>query len=560
MIILQEGTRKNAAAPRDPRIEHIDEWQSLADKKREDALGPNYFENAKTFFQLKDQPQAPRFRPGVQIPELQVMCMREANDLSEYQPKAYIYSHKRNERVQTIEQGFQSQWDSMFVVYHLLFAQMWAQFCGTGFLQYGIDPYARGGRGQMWSYARNPATVHTDPAADYRCNWSYVILEDWVHLDEMKRQFPERARFLPETPTNVAKGGGRPDDTSSGFKLPPGPFQAMPPFNGIMNARGGVTRRRTTYCLDYSRELIGELPTIGDNGRASYRWQYPRGRVMVDCEGVVLADGANPYRGFPIVPVWATPPLYGTWAVPPPRYSENLQALAEKFYSQTYENFYRMNNGVWMIPVTAQIASGKFGGIPGELCYYEGNQPPTCVTPPAFPASSLQFPEKLLEKQRQLQGNTQARQGNPGDGNISPELFDAAVLRSQGMTQLRGRLGSAAVLEFSKQVTFAMMEYLPDQKMPVKIDGGFQVVDYKRPADHDLDDFEMTLDDGSFHMKSQAVVSKLAEALMTKGVIPVAEGLKMIGYPDAAKVGEAQQTQAALAATTAVLTGKPGKK
>src|SRR5215469_1321968 len=83
---------------------------------------------------------------------------------------------------------------------------------------------------------------------------------------------------------------------------------------------GAPGRLRTTYCLDYTRELIGELPT-DPNLEPRYRWKYPRGRVVIDCEDVVLADGQMPLRKNPLIPVWATPPLYGTWAVPLTRYS-----------------------------------------------------------------------------------------------------------------------------------------------------------------------------------------------------------------------------------------------
>jgi hypothetical protein len=554
MIIF--NTVRKSGQTRDPRIVHIDEWQSLADKHREDVLGTNFFEDTKSLFTMSQNQVAPRFRPAVSIPELQMMCMKEANDLSEFQPQAYIYNQTSDKRVESIETAFRAQWNRMFIPFHLLFAFVAMEFMGTGFLHFGIDPFARNGRGQMWTKWRESKSVHSDPNADYTCNWSFLIVDDWVHLDEVKRRFPERAKFLPKSP-------GRPQDVrsdtaGSGFQLPPGPWTAMPPFSGLSSAmRGSASRVRTCYALDYSREMIGELPADPDVP-ARYRWKYPRGRVVVDCEDVVLADGQCPFRKMPLVPVWATPPLYGTWAIPPTRYTIGLQNLAERLYSQTFENFYRLNNGIWLLPAAAQIEQGKFGGIPGEKCTYEGNQPPTLVTPPAFPQGSLDFPERLLTKQKELHGFTQARQGNPGSGNLSAELFDAAVLRGQSMTQLRGRLASMSVLQLTELIVYTMMEFMPSQKMAWKDGSEFSLVNYEQPKDG-VEDYEMFLDDGSFHVKSQAIVSKIAENLMARGQLPVGTGLEMLGYPNADKVQKDLQTQQALTAVSTVVEGR-GKK
>jgi hypothetical protein len=553
----QPLTPRKSAQDRDPRIIHINQWEQLSNQKRDDALGTNFFQDTQEFFNLSSSQVAPRFRPAIRMPELQILCMREANDLSEFQPQAYIYSQDSDDRLDDLEKAFKAQWHEMFVPYHLLFAFVASQFQGTGWLQFGIDPFAKNNRGRMWTKWRDSKYVHPDPNMDYTMNWSYLIVDDWVHLDEVKRQFPERAKWLPKQSSNVPVDV-RNEAGASGFRLPDGPWKAMPPFDNISSAKGNASRRRTTFCLDYSRELIGELPK-DPNESPKYRWTYPRGRVIVDCEDVVLVDGQIPFRWFPLVPIWATPPLFGPWAVPPTRYTSSLQDLAERVYSQTYENFYRLNNGIWLIPESADIAQGKFGGIPGEKCTYKGDKPPQQVTPPAFPDSATKMPEQLLQKQRELHGFTQARQGNPGSGNLSPDLFDAAVLRGQSMTQLRGRLASMSVLQLAKLICYSMLEYLPAQMMANRDGSKIDFFKFKPPGSEAIDNYEFLLDDGSFHVKSQAVVSRIAEMLLTKGQIPLGTGLEMVGYPDAAKVGEEQQTQQALAAITAVASGK-GKK
>lgn len=543
-------TTNKTRPEQDPRVRHLDEWQQLSERKREDALGKNFYEDTKNFFCMADNVISPRFRPAVNIPELQILCMREANDLSEFQPTVYIYSRKQEARVESLEQGFQAAWNQASVPYHLLFANIWSQFTGTGFVQYGLDPYARGGKGQMWVKSRDPRTVHVDPATDYTLNWSWAILEDYIHLEEVKARFPERARFLPKYPTNSTKDI-RGQDSQSGFRLPDGPFQSMPPFNNASTRTGLTSRVRVAFCKDYTREITG--PPKEEGGVPPMKWTYPGGRMIVECEGVILADGQNPFPHgkFPLAPIWATPPLYGVWAVPPTRYTSQLQNLAERTYSQTYENFYRLNNGIWFIPTASGIKQSDFGGVPGEKQMYDGDKPPSIVTPPAFPDSAIKMPDVLLQKQRDLQGFSQSRQGDAGQGNVSVDLFDASVLRSQGMTQLRGRLASQGIYELGSGMAYTMMDLLPDQVMPNKDNQGFNTIQWKKPES--MDDQEMFLDVGAFHTQSQVIVRKIAADLMSRGVLPVTEGLEILGFPNAEKIGKRAEENAALSAVTAAM-------
>jgi hypothetical protein len=541
----------------DPLVKHLDEWQQLSERKREDALGKNFYEDTKNFFCMADNIISPRFRPAVNIPELQILCMREANDLSEFQPTVYIYSQTQEQRVESIEQGFHAAWNDANVPYHLLFANIWSQFAGTGFIQWGLDPYARNGKGRMWVASRDPRTVHCDPATDYKLDWSWVILEDYMHLEEIKAKFPERARFLPRYPTNSTKDI-RGEQAQTGFRLPDGPFQSMPPFNNVSTRTGLTSRIRRVFCKDYTRQMVGPPPREGADPVMA--WKYPGGRMIVEAEGVILADGPNPFPHgrFSIAPIWATPPLYGIWAVPPTRYTSQLQNLAERTYSQTFENFYRLNNGVWFIPENSGIKQSDFGGVPGEKHIYHGDKPPSFVAPAAFPESSIKFPQTLLQHQRDLQGFSGSRQGDAGQGNVSVDLFDASVLRSQGLTQLRGRLASQGILELGSGMAYTMMDLLPSQVMPYKgADGAFGTVKWTKPDS--IDDHEMFLDVGAFHAQSQVIVRRIAEQLAAKGVIGVGEFLTMIGYPGAERIGkEAEEKQALAALANAGST--PGRK
>ena len=172
------------------------------------------------------------------------------------------------------------------------------------------------------------------------------------------------------------------------------------------------------------------------------RLKYPNGRWLVECEGVILQDGDNPYPlrrdinapRFPIFPNYVLPPLFGPWGIPVTRMTENMQRLAQRFYSQIFENGLRMNNALWVIDENTGIDIDGFGGLPGEVVTIKpGSRPPQPITPKRYRRRrACRRAEKLLALQNDVLGFSASRQGDPGDGNVSTDLFDSAVLQSSG--------------------------------------------------------------------------------------------------------------------------------
>src|SRR5271167_2613073 len=76
----------------DPRVRAIDELQRLSRDIRDDFLGDDWAENARKFYHAEGViGKVPSFRPQVQIPQLQVLSISEATELSDLSPKVYIY-------------------------------------------------------------------------------------------------------------------------------------------------------------------------------------------------------------------------------------------------------------------------------------------------------------------------------------------------------------------------------------------------------------------------------------------------------------------------------------
>jgi hypothetical protein len=417
-------------------------------------------------------------------------------------------------------------------------------------MQIGYDPDARQGRGSVWAKMRDPRTFDCDPACDYTCNWSYVIFEDRMHLEEVRKRWPNTSAQVKP------RSAGRSQspmlgDSAYGVDMPSGPMSMVPG----LPSRGGVpsdnrVRVRWCYCNDYTREKIEEhsLPS-GAIVPADFAWKYPNGRLVVECEGWTLQDGDNPFplKMFPAVPFWSTLPLYGIWAVPAIRYSKEIQGVAERLYTGLFENATRLNNGVWFIDERTGIDPESFGGMPGEVQVINANSPiPEMRFPQQMPQHMVQLPQLLLDKRKELQGFTDARAGKPGAGNISPELFDSSVIRSQGVTQLRGRLNALSFQKIGELIFYTMLRYAPSQSMFMKTSQGYESIRWESTNRPDQYDFE--LDDASILPFSQAMLRKMAPELRKAGLLDVHTTLDTLEFPDAEKIASNIEQEMALSA------------
>ena len=547
----------------DPRSRHIDEWQRISEDYRNKKLGQDWYDQIEALYELIDEGgPLPSFRPLVRVPELQMLMLREANDLSEVSPQVYVMNAKEGKRDKDRESSFQSQWREAHVNYHSMFVQLMSLYSGMATLQIQYDPDARNGRGGMVAKARDPRSFHCDPTTDYTCNWAYTIANDYMHYEEIRAKWPLTSRGIRPRIQGRAQSPAL-TEAGYGFQMPEGPMSMMPGLGPQSRSIPSDTRLRvrTVHCNDYTRLKVEEkdLPdgaiTIPD-----LQWKYPNGRMLVDCEGQILQDGDNPYplRMFPHVPFWSMPPLYGILGFPAIRFSRDLQNVSERLYTQLFENAVRLNNGVWFIDERTGIDPNLFGGMPGEVQVKNAGSPdPTCVFPGQMPAHFTQLPQLLLDKQKFLHGFTEAREGKPGAGNISPELQDAAVERAQGLTQLRARLAAISYERAAILFFYTMGRYFKRQHLPLRGRGDVSMVEWQgilRP-----DEYDVLLDD-DIRVLSQTQIRRLVPDLIKAAGMPLKAGLEHIGFPDAAEIAKERDNELALQALGRISGGGKGKK
>lgn len=545
-------------------VSQIDALESLAKKKREDVLGVGWEKDAKEFYELtydSSTTASPAFRPQVRIPELQMLLLNEASDLSENNPRIYLATEEAG-RDRAREKALQAKWKQDKLNLEILYASLWSLICGTGFLQIGWDSDARRGRGDVWVKARMPEFVFPDPNATSDENLSYVIFHDYVYIDNVRRAYPKDGY-------RVRVRGGMPpgEEHTSTLRLPDGPMQGMGglPYANTTTGDGRVRVRRL-FVRDFSTQRVeGKRPESLDKSLAfpEFMPKYPNGRLIVECEGVILFDGTNPFpQGrFPLISISALPPLTGYWCPTPRRYTEGLQKLSERMFTQVYENAYRLNNGVTYIQENTGIDIEDFGGIPAEVHKIaSGSQPPQTVWPNPMPQSMIELPMGLLRMQREVQGFTENRKGGSPAGNVSAPLFDASVAQSMPITRLRSRLLASGIENLAKMYFATIAEFYKTKTVFMTHGGESGVERVVWEPLEKYDDYSVILDPGSVKAISSSALRNLIPVLKQMGIIDSKTAVEWLELPQAEDIVMRLEREMQMRAAAGIEKGLKGKK
>lgn len=543
----------------DPRVRALDELQRMSIDHRDKFLGVNWFPETKDFYNLTGSGmRTPSFRPKVTIPQLQVMSISEATELSDASPKVYIYDRFTGKVDDQRGRVFDEQWKHSSINYYLMFSLLWAQIAGLGWIQIGYDPTSDYGLGNVWGCHRDPETVAVDPGAMSTEDWQYIVLDDRYYPDQVHSFWPETGRGVEAEPYMP---GSYHSPEGFGFKLPEGPMSVTSgPVGGEVRHGDGRVRTRTIFLADHTIEVTrenfgGDAASVVESGFGkginSVRKmpRYPNKRMLVEAGGRVVADGDNPTpKGkFPLVPIYALPPLTDFYPPPPARFTKDLQDLAGRMLTQTFENAVRINNYVWFIDKATGITTESFGGLPGEVQIIESNtRPPTLLAPTPMPQHMVQLPQMLLALQKELQGYSQARQGEPGAGNISPDLFEASLYQSKTLTRCRERLLAMSVREIAEQLFDHMAVYYTGSRAFPSMNENFETIPWLPLAPSNQ--LGLYIDPTSLAPISKSALRTMAPALRQAGALDILTYLKSIDFPDAENVAQKMDRELQLTA------------
>ena len=538
----------------------LDELERISRTERDKHLGRDYFRDIKDFYELDDDDRNwPSYRPSIKIPQLQTLVLNEATDITDASIKVYIT--KDGKRDEAREKYYQANWRQGCFNNRILESIIWAMLSNLGFLQVGFSPGARRGKGMTWLECRDPETVLPDPFCKTDADWSWVQFYDWMYIDEVQRQYPDRGHLVKgRAYMGTADPYGSADTSLEYPEASPLSQQGSGMPRKIF--RDNRVRVRHTFLFDNTRQKVEEYAGKETVSRLlvhpRFEYMFPDGRWITDADNVVLADGNNwvpqlpdDERGtFPLVRVAAMPTISNFWGPPPIKLSRGLQELSERLYAQTFENVVRLNNGVIIIKANTGLDPNAIGWMPGEvLVINQGSDPPQVIQPGPLPQHMLTLPATLLALQKELQGFSEARQGQSGGGNVSPDLFDATLWQSHYQTRLRGRLLAESLQRLAQIVFYVDARYknIAD-RVPAMERGELSQTNWEPIKPESMDDYDAHLDPGSLKVMSAGAMRSVVAALAKSGMIPTKTVLETFDLPQASELAEENLREKEIAA------------
>src|SRR5580698_8605244 len=539
----------------------LDELERISRTERDKHLGKDYFDDIKKFYDLENTRSgiANSFRPQVQIPQLQTLVLNEATDITDASIKVYITNEGK--RDDSREKYYQANWRQGCYNNRILESIIWAMLTNLGFLQVGFSPSARRGKGVTWLESRDPETVKPDPFCKSDADWSWVQWDDWMYIDEVRRRWPDKAwKIKPKYYAGSADPYGQIDTTLDFPEYSPLSNQGNEPEQKIF--RDNRVRVRSTFLFDNTREKVesyaGSASEANNLVHPRFGYKYPDGRWLIDCDEVVLADGNNwcpqlpdDDRGtFPLVRVAAMPTIANFWGPAPIDLSRSLQTLGERIYTQLFENIVRINNGVIVFRENTGLDPNSVGWLPGEvLVIRNGSDPPVVVNPQPLPQHMISVPASLFSLQKELQGFSEARQGQSGGGNVSPDLFDATLWQSHYQTRLRGRLLAESLQRLAQIVFYVDARYKNvADRVAAPERGELKQTEWTPIDSESMDKYDAHLDPGSLRVISAGALRSVVSALAKAKMVPTKYVLETLDLPAADELAEENMRELELAA------------
>jgi hypothetical protein len=534
----------------------LDSLATESERVRRDEARFDEFSTYLDLFYGKHWPTVlPSFRPPVVANELRTLILSEASDLTETQLRVYITKDpRRADRDTMVERAFRAVWARNEIDLQLTYACLWALIVGTGFLTVGWNPELSGLLGDVEVEHADPRGVLPDPDALDDRKWLYVIREQVLDIQEIRRLFPQSGwRVQPDDAFSVKDTKSAPQGLSGADYV--GPLTPSDAFLHGTVPGYKKARARVLDCLirdDRTDEGVEEMQnpdgtaTLDDEGQPMLhhyvRPKYPRGRRIVGANGSILYDGDNPHQdgSFGILRVILEPTLGRFWGTGFVQQTAELQLAADKGLSQVVENAIRLNNGIVISTTNTGLDWESFAGIPAQVVQINPGSEFKIQYPPPMPADMIQFPFRLLDLQKRLLGFEGARGGAPSQGNVSPELTETEIAQAQSTTRLRSRLLANTAQRLAEMI-FAHMAwgYTTERSIPAVEGERFEPVTWTPLEKPDA--YRIYVDPASFTVMSQTLLRRLSVALFKLRGIDRDALLERLGWPDWQAVSKRMQ-------------------
>jgi len=343
--------------------------------------------------------------------------------------------------------------------------------------------------GEIETEVLSPFHVFVDTYATRPDDLTWWIDARPRRIEWVERHFPDKAAMVP--PGIIRDGYGR--DRSRWF------FHRLGMFGGGDSSSGSEEWRN--WC--FARRLV-ETPSI----------YYPRGRLIIECNGVVLFLGDNPHPSGKRSLIWIRDELNmdGLYGQPNLDNMVPLQRTYNRVQNKEIEHVVKTANAALLEHRTNGLPDTAFITEIGERVKWNGIERPNWLAPPPLPASIPDLRSSVIADFDRVTSSF-----GPGRGQYSGKISGRAYLSLiEQENQNRSPVIERMVDGFTEWGTL-VLEYLQRYAIEdrlIKIVGRgnqFDVVEFKG-ADL-LGNTDVSIDVDSMQPKSKAMALELLAML-----------------------------------------------
>lgn len=302
------------------------------------------------------------------------------------------------------------------------------------------DQNASNGVGEVKPVLINPFNIFPDPMATSFEDAQYVIYACYKPVEELKKQFPDKANLL-------VAGSIKDDDL-------------------VMGTGDTTSVRNAVLVLECWTRDYDEFETVteqdGDQLVQIQKLKYPNGRVITVTEnGILLGDKPNPYNDgkFPFIITKNYQIPFEFWGM-----SEIEQLLKPQHYindlnNQIIDNARLTGNMPWIIDKNAGIGEGKLTNRPGLIIRKNPGTEVGRMSPPTMPRYIQDKIDELKRDMEIISGIHDITQGRKPGGITAAAAIEALQEAGQARIRLKVRLMEQSLAELGEMWFSRMKQF-----------------------------------------------------------------------------------------------------
>jgi regulator of replication initiation timing len=272
---------------------------------------------------------------------------------------------------------------------------------------------------QIKCIAVDANNIYVDPLATSFKDAEYVIYATYVHVNQLKKKYPSKAKELSGSGIKYSELVADNDKTATGI------------VNQVLVLE--------MWMRDYTTVEFEETDSVTGQKIINTKKSYPKGRVVITAPelGIVLSDKANPYDDgkFPFVQFKDYDIPFKFWGKGDVEQILSPQHYMNELNNQIIDNAKMTANMQWIIDKNAGIPLGSLTNRMGLVIRKNPGSEVRRDTPPPMPAY---VNDKVQELKSDMETISGIHDANSGDRPTGIQAGNAIMaLQEAGQTRIR---------------------------------------------------------------------------------------------------------------------------